>query len=192
MTHILSDSQRLIVVVGASGVGKDTMLSAWLASMPAPLRPHRVQRVITRPAGDHTEVHEAVEPADFLAAQAAGDFALVWTAHGLHYGIRSAELAPLAQGRWVVMNGSRAHLGELRALAPGAQVVEVVADGATRLARLQARGREPPDRRLDRLTRTVAEPTVDLRLHNNGELAAAVRQLDAWWQQLKLRMEQTA
>jgi ribose 1,5-bisphosphokinase len=192
MTPRLNGSHRLIVVVGASGVGKDTVISAWLAALPAGQRPHRAQRVITRPAGDDSEPHEAVELTAFLALQAAGALALVWTAHGLHYGIRSTELAPLARGQWVVMNGSRAHLAELRALAPDAQVVEVVADAATRLARLQARGREPPGPRLDRLRRCVAEPAADFRLHNDGDLRAAVRQLDAWFQPLRLKGEQTA
>ena len=181
-------SQRLLVIVGASGAGKDSLLHSWLASVPAELKPHRARRTITRNAGDASEDHEAIDDAGFHAAQTAGAFALSWQAHGLHYGVRRAELAPLALGRWVVMNGSRAHLHELRTAAPHARVVEVSAPEALRRARLGRRGREGAPQLHGRLLRSAPgsglDTDADLRIVNDGDLAAAVAQLARWWQSL--------
>jgi ribose 1,5-bisphosphokinase len=174
-------SHRLLVVVGASGAGKDSVMGAWLAALPVAQRPHRARRTITRPAGDTHEDHEALTTAAFHRAAAAGAFAFTWSAHGLHYGIRWQALEALARGRWVVLNGSRAHLPRLRRAAPAARVLEVVASDAMRAARLATRGREPAATLLQRLARDAPDPTADLRVHNNGTLADAVRQWQVAW-----------
>ncbi len=184
MTLLQGHSHRLLVIVGASGAGKDSVLRGWLASLPQELRPHLARRTITRAGGDSSEAHEAIDEAGFGAAQAAGAFAFAWQAHGLHYGVRWSELAPLGQGRWVAMNGSRAHLGALRAAAAQAHVIEVVAADAVRQARLNSRGREAGESVLDRLQRSVPAGSTDRRITNDGDLATAVAHLDGWWQGL--------
>lgn len=185
MVPLDDHSRRLIVVVGASGSGKDSVLGAWLAALPAADRPHRAQRTITRPAGDPSEVHEAIDEAGFIAARNAGDFMFAWQAHGLHYGLRHGELAPLARGQWVVMNGSRAHLGELRGVAPQARVVEVVASPDLRSARLSARARESDASLELRLARSTPDCAPELRIQNDGDLAASVARLQDWWLRLR-------
>lgn len=176
--------RRLLVVVGPSGVGKDSLLSAWrrqLAARGDAPRVHVVRRTITRPAQAGGEDHEAVTPAAFGTLSRQGAFALQWQAHGLSYGVRHAELAPLAQaGRWVLLNGSRAALDDLRARWPGARVVEVHAQPATVAARLHARGREDAAAVAARLARSVPVD-ADLRVANDGPLAEAVAALDGWW-----------
>lgn len=184
MNRLHTHAHRLLVIVGPSGAGKDSVLKGWLASLPHELAPHRVRRTITRDAGDASEDHEAIDEAGFLAALEAGAFAFTWQAHGLHYGVRWPELEPLAQGRWVVMNGSRGHLPELRDVAPQAHVIEVVAPDALRRARLDRRGREATPQLQDRLVRSVPEPAPDLRITNDGDLSHAIAQLGRWWQQL--------
>jgi ribose 1,5-bisphosphokinase len=89
----IAGARRLIVVVGPSGAGKDSVLRGWRA---APDAPHFAQRVITR-APDATESHEAVVPGDFAGLRAQGLLATWWRAHGLDYGVRRAQLEPLAQ-----------------------------------------------------------------------------------------------
>lgn len=188
MNWLDGHSHRLLVIVGASGAGKDSVLKSWLATLPRGRGPHRARRTITRDADDASEDHEAIDEAGFHAARAAGAFAFAWQAHGLHYGVRWAELAALERGDWVVMNGSRSHLGELRAAAPQAHVVEVVAPDGLRRARLARRGREAELRLHERLARAVPDPCAELRIVNEGDLSQAVAQLGRWWQRLTAKV----
>lgn len=181
MNEMMSASERLIVVVGASGAGKDSVLRAWLDTLPAHARPALARRTITRAAFDATEAHEPIDEAGFQAARATGAFAFAWHAHGLRYGVRWQQLDPLWRGRWVVMNGSRAHLGELRAGAPRARVIEIVASRANRRERLAAREREDARTAQGRLARELPAAGTELVVANDGELAAAVAELQRWW-----------
>jgi len=175
----IADAHRLIVVVGPSGAGQDSVLRGWRASLGADA-PAVARRVITR-APDATEPHEAVTPADFAGLRERGLLATWWQAHGLDYGVRRSELEPLAGGRWVVLNGSRAHLPALRAQAPGLRVVCVSASAHVRASRLATRGREGADARDARLARTIATPVeADLHLVNDGDLGECVAALSRW------------
>ena len=113
---------RLFAVVGPSGAGKDRLLGGLVAACP---EIHRARRTITRPAAQ-SEDFESLSVEDFARVQGLGEFALHWQAHGLHYGIRPAELSPLAQGRDVVFNGSRAALPGCVAAFPTLPLVPAV------------------------------------------------------------------
>ncbi|MCR8725030.1 phosphonate metabolism protein/1,5-bisphosphokinase (PRPP-forming) PhnN [Frigidibacter sp. ROC022] len=130
---------RLFAVVGPSGVGKDTLMEGARARRPDL---HLVRRVITRPETAGGERFEGVTPEAFAARKAAGDFALDWSAHGLRYGIPRAELAPLAAGRDVLFNGSRAALAPARERFPALRVILLTAPPEVLAERLAARGRE--------------------------------------------------
>lgn len=174
-------SERLIVIVGPSGAGKDSVMASWrerLHAMPV----HFAQRVITRPA-ERSEAHEAISSAEFERAAAHGEFATWWSANGLRYAVRWRELRPLGASRWVVVNGSRAHLAALRLQAPGLKSVEITADPQLRRHRLQARGREGAPAVGERLRREVAAQ-VDVRVSNDAALSAAVGELHDWWSRL--------
>ena len=60
MIPLHDHSHRLLVIVGASGAGKDSVLKGWLSSLPHELAPHRARRTITRDADDASENHEAI------------------------------------------------------------------------------------------------------------------------------------
>lgn len=174
----IAGAHRLIVVVGPSGAGKDSLLRGWRA---APHAPAFAQRVITR-APDAHEAHEAVTPGDFSGMRARGLVATWWQAHGLDYGVRRSQFEPLAQGRWVVLNGSRAHLPALRAQAPGLRVVAVSAPPQVLAQRLAQRAREDAAARAGRLARAPQAPVdADLELVNEGELQRSIDALLQWW-----------
>jgi len=179
-------AHRLIVVVGPSGAGKDSVLRGWRASLGAEA-PRMAQRVITR-VPEVSEAHEAVSAGDFAGLRARGLLATWWQAHGLDYGVRRSELAPLADGGWVVLNGSRAHLAALRAQAPGLRVVAVSAPAHVLASRLAARGREEAHARAQRLAREIGPPLdADLAIVNDGDLRHAVDALSRWWRGLRER-----
>lgn len=93
----------LVLVVGPSGAGNDTVLGLAERVLRNDKRFRFVRRVITRPAGADGEDHEAVSEAQF----AGRSFALQWRAHGLSYGIPTDIANDLAAGTVVVANVSR-------------------------------------------------------------------------------------
>lgn len=181
----LAHGERLIVVVGPSGAGKDSVLAAWAAlRTPADTPVHHARRTISRPAeGDASrgERHEPVSAEGFAQLLAAGAFATAWHAHGLGYGVRHAELAPLAQGRWVVLNSSRAHLPALRLQLPRLAVVQITAPAAVRAQRIATRGREDARAAATRLAREAPPADADLTIVNDAALPEVAHALHRWW-----------
>jgi phosphonate metabolism protein PhnN/1,5-bisphosphokinase (PRPP-forming) len=155
---------RVFAVVGPSGVGKDTLLAGALAASPAL---HWARRCITRPETPEGEPFIGLSPAAFAQKCAAGDFALHWQAHGLNYGIEVAEFAPLAVGRDVLFNGSRAALAAALARFPDLVVLRISAPSRVLAERLLARGRESAAEVKARLLRASYElpealPVIDI------------------------------
>jgi len=178
------NSQRLIVLVGPSGAGKDSVLRAWRErSTGAGL--YFVERLITREADPHGEAHRPATREALAEMHLRGELAWHWTAHGLRYAVHRDALAPLASGASVVLNGSRAHLPVMRRGAPLLRVVEITAPPSVRAARLAARSREAEAARLARLQRSVNGFEPDLRLVNVGPLDVVVDALDGWWRALE-------
>jgi ribose 1,5-bisphosphokinase len=158
----------LVLVVGPSGAGKDTLLEGAKQALANDPRFHFVRRVITRAADAGGEVHEAVTDAEF----AMRDFALQWQAHGLHYGIPADAI----EGRVVaVANVSRTVVAEA-ARRFVVQVIEVTAPSHIIAARLASRRREGAVDIAARMARTVALPD-DVAVEtviNDGSLETGV------------------
>ena len=159
-----------IAVVGASGVGKDALLSYARARASALARFPR--RAITRPPGPG-EDHDAVTDDQFAAARESGAFALCWRAHGLWYGIPASVDAEVRAGRVVVANVSRSVLGELEARYERVVVVRVTVPEEMRAQRLRGRSRESEPGIGQRLARLDPAPghRVDAVIENDGSLA---------------------
>ncbi|WP_322528328.1 ribose 1,5-bisphosphokinase [Salinicola sp. LHM] len=173
------DEGRLIYVMGASGVGKDSLLRELARRRPAALVAHRY---ITRASGGAENCIELSREA-FHWRREQGLFCLSWSAHGLDYGVGIEIEAWLAAGHTVVFNGSRRALERARqrfgaALMP----VLVVADAEALRRRLIARGRETLAEIEARLARSGEEETLSgvARIDNGGELAEGVKTLEAW------------
>ena len=165
----------LVLVVGASGVGKDTLLSAARAALGGDRRFVFPRRVVTRRADAALEDHDSVSREEFGAARSAGAYALSWDAHGLSYGLPAGLEAELSAGRVVVFNASRSIVAEAMAKYPGTRVLLIEARPEVRTARLAGRGRETAEEVARRLVREVdfSLPGA-VRIDNSGRLADGV------------------
>jgi ribose 1,5-bisphosphokinase len=140
----------LVLVVGPSGAGKDTLLEAARQALADDSRYRFVRRVITRPADAGGEAHEAVTAEEFARRR----FALQWQAHGLFYGIPPDPIEP---GAVTVANASRMIIAEAARRFP-LRVIEVTAPPEVLATRLASRGREDATDVAVRLSRSVAVP----------------------------------
>lgn len=169
-----------MLVVGPSGVGKDTLLDGARAAFAGAGEVVFPSREITRPAEAGGEAHEPVAEDVFAARQAAGGYALSWRAHGLGYGVPARIAADLDEGRTVVVNVSRTVLDEARGRFPHVRVVSITADPVVLGQRLAARGREDAADIGARLARAQAVPVKGsdvITVRNEGTPAEGVAQL---------------
>jgi len=173
---------RLVLVVGPSGVGKDSVLDAVRGLVRDRADIVFPRRVVTRAPGLGGEDYRAVSEADFAAMADEGAFALHWPAHGLLYGIPASIDDDLRAGRQVVINVSRAIIDDARRRYPGMMVIGITAGTEVLRQRLQGRGRETADDIEQRLARAasfdLAGKDVAI-LHNDGALEDAARQFIA-------------
>lgn len=131
---------RLVLVVGPSAAGKDTLLRHASAALRHESSIVFSRRIVTRPSSA-AEEHDSMLPDEFLAAARAGAFALTWSAHGLRYGVPVAIDADVAAGRNVVCNVSRSIVAQARERYLNVTVVLITAPADILRARLLARGR---------------------------------------------------
>lgn len=158
----------LLLVVGPSGAGKDTLIDIARARLSADPRVLFARRLVTRPAGAG-EAHGTLSSADFEAQRASGRFPLSWVAHGLSYALGPEVAETIARGGLVVANGSRATLPEARARFTRVRVVQVTAPVVVRAQRLAARGREAAADIEERLLRAPeVDVAPDLSIENVG------------------------
>lgn len=146
----------LILVVGPSGAGKDTLIHGARVRLGGNGAFAFPRREITRPADDRHERHVPISEAEFEVRAANGAYALSWRAHGLGYGVPRAIEADLAVGRHVVVNVSRGILDEARARFGGVAIFRVSVPEPVLRQRLLARGREAAPDIEARVQRAVA------------------------------------
>jgi phosphonate metabolism protein PhnN/1,5-bisphosphokinase (PRPP-forming) len=146
----------LILVVGPSGVGKDTLIDAARAKLAAGGQFYFPTRAITRPQDAGGEAHEAITLEAFDAEDARGGFMLSWRAHGLAYGVRADCAEALCVGRHVVLNASRAVIDAARTRYQPMRVISVSASEAALRKRIAARGRESGAEIEERIARAAA------------------------------------
>lgn len=166
---------RLILVVGPSGAGKDTLIDYARDRLKDNSRIHFVRRFISRPAGAG-EDHQPVACDEFERMADEERFALHWQAHGLSYGIPSEVDLWLERGDVVVANGSRAILPDARLRYPQVSIINVIAPMGVLAQRLVARGRESPESVRQRLARGEEHPVEGsdvVHIDNSGSLETA-------------------
>src|SRR5262249_29887902 len=131
---------RLILVVGPSGGGKDTLIEGARSACASDAEVVFPRRVVTRP-GSSFEDHATLDAPAFQRAAAEGAFALWWEAHGHAYGIPSAIDDDIRAGRTVVRNVSRGIIGVARHRYVHVTTVLVTAPDAVLQQRLAGRNR---------------------------------------------------
>lgn len=166
-------SGRLVLVVGPSGAGKDTLIAAARAALAEDPRFVFPRRDVTRPAVVAIEDHDSVSEAEFAARLERGAYALNWDAHGLRYGLPSSIADDIAAGRVVVCNGSRAMTEAAARQFAGTRVILIEASPDIRAQRLAKRGRESASEIAARLARETPDvPAGAIRINNSGAIGA--------------------
>ena len=170
---------RLVYLMGASGVGKDTLLGEVRRHRPEWLVAHRY---ITRPSGT-SENCVSLSAEEFERRRRLGLFCLDWHAHGLDYGLGIEIPAWLERDQVVIVNGSRRALATAReCFGERLLPVLVTAQPSVLRERLIQRGRETRDEIQARLCRhqQLAATLDDVdRIDNSHELRHTVAALQA-------------
>ncbi|WP_275786163.1 phosphonate metabolism protein/1,5-bisphosphokinase (PRPP-forming) PhnN [Pararhizobium gei] len=166
----------MIVIVGPSGAGKDSVIGFAASRFAGCDDVDIVRRVITRPSDAGGEDHESVSDELFESRLKAGDFAVAWQAHGLKYAIPRQALDRVRAGQIVVANGSRAVLDQFRLVFPAVRIVNVTVSPQVLAARLVSRGRESEAdilKRLQRQAPDILEAADVTTIDNSGPLETA-------------------
>jgi ribose 1,5-bisphosphokinase len=167
----------LVLVVGPSGVGKDTLISGARHALENDKRFVFVRRLVTRPSDAEIEEHDSLDPETFHQMEAAGRFALSWDAHNLRYALPLSVDTDLTLGKTVVANVSRHVVPEAIKRYPTSAVVLITAEISCRAERLIRRGRESGDQitaRLARESAPVPPGITPIIIDNSGLLAIGV------------------
>ena len=169
---------RLILVVGPSGAGKDTLLGLARAACAEDGNIVFARRVVTREASSF-EDNEQVSPDVFRQGLAAGEFAMHWEAHGHCYGLRRAIEDDVRAGRTVIANVSRTVIATMRRAYAEVTVVSITAPPNVLAERLAMRGRGSDGKIEHRLGRTVNDSSAapDITIVNVSSADYHARQL---------------
>lgn len=168
---------RLIVVVGPSGAGKDTVIAGLRAQLKDDPRVVFPRRVVTRESSS-AEDHDSLSPAEFEAARTRGAFSLHWAAHGHRYGIPRID-DDLRAGRTVICNVSRSIIPALRRTYENVHVVLVTAPVEVLEQRLADRSRGSDGSLKERIARNDAYAgfAADTVIDNSGIPESAIAAL---------------
>jgi ribose 1,5-bisphosphokinase len=166
---------RLILVVGPSGAGKDTLLGLAKDACADNSSIGFPRRVITREASA-SEDNEAVSAEAFEAALARDEYAMHWDAHGHRYALSRAIDDDIYAGRTVVANVSRTVIPAMRRAYLNVTVVSITAPPNVLAKRLAMRGRASDGKIEQRLHRTVDDAAPDVTIVNTGGAEYHARQ----------------
>jgi ribose 1,5-bisphosphokinase len=168
---------RLILVVGPSGAGKDTLIGRAKAACAVDAGIAFPRRVVTREASSF-EDNEQVSPEAFQQALARDQFAMHWEAHGHCYGLPRAIDGDIRAGRTVVVNVSRTVIDAMRRAYANVTVISITAPPEVLAERLAARARSSDGQIEHRLRRAVDGAFApDVTINNAGDVQDHAREL---------------
>ena len=169
---------RLVLVVGPSGAGKDTLLGLAKAACADDRNIVFPRRVITREASA-SEENEEVSIGTFQEALTRGEYAMHWEAHGHRYALLRAIDDDIRAGRTIVANVSRTVIGAMRRAYADVVVVSITAPPNVLAERIAMRARSSDGLVEIRLRRTVEDTSAapDVTIVNTGSAEYHARQL---------------
>ena len=118
----MQNNGQLIVVVGPSGSGKDTLLKKVIKKIPNSIL---VKRYITRKKDIKNEDHYSISIKNFEDKILKKHFFVYWKAHGFSYGIPFKEIKKIDQGKTVIFNGSRKVLFKLKKKVNKVKIINI-------------------------------------------------------------------
>lgn len=145
---------KLILLVGPSGSGKDTLLRAARKRFDASRDLAFIRRYITRPP-DTNEDNYYVDSACFKLLKSNGFFVSAWQAHGNEYGVPRHALPNGSDKSKLVCSISRGAIGDFEKHHENVTVLQVTAPGEILRERLLGRGRESEKDVEKRLQRAI-------------------------------------
>ncbi len=169
---------RLVLVVGPSGAGKDTLLGLARAACAEDGDVVFPRRVVTREASPF-EDNEQVSLSAFGQAIGRGDFAVHWEAHGHCYALPRAIDDDIRAGRTVVANVSRTVVDAIRRAYLDVVVVSITAPPEILAERVATRARSSDGLVVDRLNRAIGgvAAAADVTIINVGSVDHHAREL---------------
>ncbi len=169
----------LILVVGNSGSGKDSIINGVSEKYPLDLKKvYIVKRYITRPPSK-TEDNYFISSEEFNEMGKKGKFALQWHIYGLDYGVPIEIEEWLKNGHTVIVNVSRTIINDTRKKYKNLKVVFIEVPLEITLQRLKIRERESEQglkERIERARNNQKFPEADFEIDNSGELDEAISQ----------------
>ena len=151
----------LIVVVGPSGAGKDSILKAAANYFRNNPRINFVRRMITRECDPASEVHDSVSEFEFIERKNRGEFSVWWQANGLYYGLPFELFARIDHGQLLIANGSRVAIADIRSKFKQLAVVHITVNEDVLATRLISRNRETADKIAQRLERNKVINSIE-------------------------------
>ena len=165
---------RLLLVIGPSGAGKDTLLGLAKAACTDDMNIVFPRRVVTREASS-SEDNESLSPDAFQRALQQGAFAMHWEAHGHCYALPKAIDDDIRAGRTVIVNVSRMVVEAIRRSYADVVVVSITAPPQILAERLATRARSSDGKieaRLRRIVEDAARPDVTISNVSSAEYHA--------------------
>ncbi|MBD8877417.1 phosphonate metabolism protein/1,5-bisphosphokinase (PRPP-forming) PhnN [Labrenzia polysiphoniae] len=171
---------RLVLVVGPSGAGKDTLLDGLRARLKERADVQFARRAITREADAGSEDHDTLSQKEFDHLVETGNVALAWSAHDLGYVIPVRYDDAIRAGRTVIANGSRRALPSAFAKYQNVAVLLITAPIEVLAERLASRGRESREaieKRLKLADLEIGETEHVIRIENTGTVEDGVAEI---------------
>lgn len=167
----------LILVVGNSASGKDSIISGVINKYPSDLKQiYAPKRFITRPPSEF-EKNISISTQDFKEMDKKDKFALKWHIYELDYGISKEIEYYLKNGHPVIINVSRTIVKQAREKYANIKVIFIEVPFKITYQRIKDRKRESEDllkQRIERARKNQKFPEADFNIDNSGDLDDAI------------------